>query len=95
MGLDVSGLRYFGLYNDKYNEEISSNKANFIDFSSNKDKAKKLMDEHTMKTDALMQQYYELYRKGKLNSAEYKMAKLEASANDIIYQLGVKTLYDI
>ena len=88
MNLNISGLKYFGKNMVGFG---SSEKAKPVDAKS----AENLISKHNQQTDEQINMYSEQYESGEISSTEYKLAKLEASAKDLIYQMGVYSLYNI
>ncbi len=84
MNLDLSALKYFGKYHSS-NNVPSFNGTNFSINSKN------LIEQHSEKTDEILNQYRKQFNSGEMSASDYKFAKLDATADDIIYYLGVKS----
>lgn len=93
MSLDISSLKYYGVCNNKQVEVNSKKNSEIINASDYKKEAEKMLSEHNQKTDEILSQFEELHKCGKISDSEYRMAKLETTANDLIYQLGMNALY--
>ncbi len=90
MGLDLSGLKYLHACSGKtVYDTVRTNKE-----TENRRLLFNLVSRHNAETDIKLKKYSELHKNGQMSDSEYRMAKLEATAQDIIYQLGVNTLYN-
>lgn len=93
MSIDVSSLKYYGVCNDKQVELKKSPYSEIFTTEDYKKEAEKMVSKHNLKTDIIVDQYDKMHKSGKMSDSEYRMAKLEAIANDLIYQLGINALY--
>ena len=93
MSLDISLLKYYEACNDKHIDLNNSHSSEIITFEDYKKESEKMLSDHNNETDLLLKEYEKLYRSGKISISDYRMAKLETSANDLIYQLGMNALY--
>ena len=93
MSLDISSLKYYGACNNRHIDLKPKDSSGIIKKNDFKERAGKLLSEHNKKTDAILNHFDELHKSGKISDSDYRMAKLEASADDLIYQLGLNALY--
>ena len=90
MGLNLAGLKYLHACSGKTVYDTAGKNAHG---EGNKDKLANLVSKHNAETQQKLEKYKELHKSGKLSASDYRIAKLEAAAQDIIYQLGVNSLY--
>jgi len=93
MGLDIASLKYFEACNDKYINLNKSYSSEIITSEDYKKEAERMVFEHNQKTDSMVNQYKKLHKLGQISDSEYRMATLEAIADDLVYQLGINSLY--
>lgn len=83
MNFNLSGLKYFG-------KNFNTNESFGREPKDEKD-TKKLIEQHAEETDEKLDSYKKQYDLGEMSSSEYKLAKLNATAEDIIYYLGINS----
>ena len=93
MSLDISSLKYYGVCNNKQVNINPNESSKILNADDYKKEAEKLLSEHNQKTDLALNEFAEMHKLGQMSDSDYRMAKLEASANDLIYQLGINALY--
>ena len=83
MNFNISALKYFG---KNFDSNTSSNRA-----SQDDTETKRLIEQHSEETDEKLDSYRKQYALGEISPTEYKLAKLDATVEDIIYYLGIKS----
>ncbi|MBQ9244945.1 hypothetical protein IJ182_01615 [bacterium] len=93
MGLDISGLKYQGMNNAfeaRCSDYIRTSDQRVAD---NRKDADSLISRHNDQTNMRMERYHKLYKEGKMTDFQYNMAKLEANSKDLIYQIGINSIF--
>ena len=84
MNLDLSTLKYLG-------KSSGYNSSPAFDRLGSSLTSKELIEQHSEKTDEKLNEYRKQFNSGEMSSSDYKFKKLDATADDIIYYLGVKS----
>ena len=95
MGLDISRLKYYNISNGNYFNKSDCSFKSGNDINEEKRRqANELAGNNDKKTDIRLERYKKLKESGLITNIDYYLAILDLTANDIVYQLAVKSMED-
>ncbi len=94
MELNVSGLKSFSFRsNINQSDEIIPRFVENNKKQETESKVDELIIKHIEETDTKLSHFKKLCDEGKISESDLKFESLQACAEDLIYQLGIKSFY--